>query len=162
MRGSDAAVLRGVLEPFVTQPNGRPQRPVLLVSGRTAVPGELQPYGRASGRREALDRRRRLQGGAGLDIQILRTNVEAGTYAVGPEVNATYTPDGRTGQSAGVNWVVGGSHGGTGSVTVSSVSGSRVAGSFTFEMVPGGDNPSRGTTSVQGTFDVPFGNSRIC
>jgi hypothetical protein len=50
---------------------------------------------------------------------------------------------------------------GSGSVTLSSVS-PRVAGTFAFEMVPTLGTGSSGNKSLQGSFDLSFGDGKVC
>jgi hypothetical protein len=81
--------------------------------------------------------------------------VAVGTYTVGsPRIDVGYVLN-------GVQWGAN-ARGGSGSVTVLSVSGSRVVGTFAVEMVPPANNPSAGTRSVQGAFDLGFSTRTVC
>jgi hypothetical protein len=88
-------------------------------------------------------------------------NFSAGTFAAGNQYAATWTPDARTGQSAGTNWEVGGTRG-SGTLTIATVESNRISGSFSFEMTPGPGSPGTGTKSVQGNFNLSFAENRIC
>lgn len=92
-------------------------------------------------------------GNEGIAISSLDT-VFVGTHPVGGNFNvsATYTED-------SASWEAN-SRVGSGSLTVSSLSQTQMAGSFAFEMVRAGS--SGGTRSVRGSFDVKFHDDSIC
>ena len=108
--------------------------------------------------------------GAGLGINV--PNVALGTYGVGPGAAAiTWTPDGRTGNAANESWnapgiprVVGNAivSGGSGSVTISLISSSWVSGSFSAEVVANPSNRDTGPKTVQGSFELPLLDRRVC
>jgi hypothetical protein len=101
---------------------------------------------------------------AGMTIQLLRTEIATGTYVAGADVVAQFYPNAASGNDpANLSWDAGiPGRGGSGSVTVSSISGSRISGTFSFDMVPSQNNPASGSRSVQGTFDLAFGDNKIC
>lgn len=69
-----------------------------------------------------------------------------------------YTPDGRNRGSE--IWVPDSNNGG--SATVSSASSSRISGNFSFTLVPGVGSSGSGRKSLQGTFNLAFGDRQIC
>jgi len=90
----------------------------------------------------------------GISVTALDTMVP-GIYPVGGAYNivATYV-------SGGSSWEAS-SKAGSGSMTVSNVSQTRMSGSFAFEMDAAG-NSAAGTISVRGAFDVAFHDGNIC
>jgi hypothetical protein len=93
-------------------------------------------------------------GNEGIGITALDT-MFVGTHPVGGNFNvsATYTED-------SASWETN-SRVGSGSLTVASLSQTRMAGSFDFVMVPAGSSGG-GTRSVRGSFDVAFHDDTIC
>jgi hypothetical protein len=97
-----------------------------------------------------------------------------GTYSVGNGAGfstVTWTPDARSGASAGEAWTAPGIPrvvngvlvgGGSGSVTVSSITNDWVSGSFTFEVVANPGNQDGGNKSIQGTFELSFRERTVC
>ena len=81
-------------------------------------------------------------------------DIAVGTYTVSPVLQVGYV-------SNSVQWGAG-YRGGSGSVIVSSVSGTRVSGTFAVEMVPDIGTQSGVAKSVQGNFDLLFHDKKIC
>ena len=94
-------------------------------------------------------------GGTGIVSIQLGAIAGPGTYSVSNDgVNVTWTPDASSGDAAGENWsapgiprVVGGVlvTGGSGTLTITSISNEWISGSFRFELVPSPTN--RDTTT---------------
>jgi len=80
----------------------------------------------------------------------------AGTFSA-QQLALVYTPNGKS--SGSEIWVP--DTNGGGSATISSVSSSRIAGTFSFTLMPGGSAGS-GRKSLQGTFNLAFGDRKIC
>lgn len=93
-------------------------------------------------------------GNEGIAITALDT-VFVGTHPVGGNFNISgnYTEDNESWEAN--------SRVGSGSLSVSSLSQTRMSGSFDFEMVPAGSSGG-GTRSVRGSFDVVFHDDTIC
>jgi len=85
----------------------------------------------------------------GLDTMFVGTHPVGGSF----NVSANYTEDNATWEAS--------SRVGSGSLTVSSLSQTRMSGSFAFEMVPAG-NAGGSARSVHGSFDVMFHDDSIC
>ena len=98
--------------------------------------------------------------GRGPILMISMTNPSVGTLSVGSTLNANWTPDARTGSAAGTAWEAGPGRG-SGTVTITSLTDGRVAGNFSMTLAPFGGSAS-GNRSVQGSFDLTFGNATIC
>lgn len=104
---------------------------------------------------------------ANLDIQIAAPSLSVGTWLVpasfgsGEGVYATYTPNASSGTAAETAWRSYGGIGGSGSVTLTTVTEDWVSGSFDLLLVAGGGNAS-GTKSIQGAFNLRVKDSRIC
>ena len=108
--------------------------------------------------------------GAFLNINV--PNLSVGTYGVGPgAVTVSWTPDARTASAANEAWsapgiprVVGNAivSGGSGSVTISSISSDWVSGSFSAEVVASPSNRDTGAKTVQGSFELSFRDRTIC
>jgi hypothetical protein len=96
--------------------------------------------------------------GAGMSLMVV------GEPAVGAltkdRFNANWTPDARTGAAASTAWEVSGSRGG-GTLTITAISSSRIAGTFALDMAPFGGAAS-GNRAVSGAFDLPFADRRVC
>ena len=86
---------------------------------------------------------------SGLDTMFVGTHPVGGNF----NVSANYTDD-------NASWDAN-SRVGSGSLTVSSLSQTRMSGSFAFEMVPAGSSGG-GTRSVRGSFDVIFHDESVC
>ncbi|NOT27724.1 MAG: hypothetical protein HOP16_16680 [Acidobacteria bacterium] len=109
---------------------------------------------------------------AGAIINLNVPSLAPGTYNVGPNaVNVTWTPDARTGSAANEAWhapaiprVVNNVlvAGGSGSVTISSISSEWVSGTFTAEAVAGPTNRETGARMIQGSFELSFRERTIC
>jgi hypothetical protein len=110
--------------------------------------------------------------GSGASLGIMVPNLSAGTYGVGPgAVTVSWTPDARTSNAAQEAWqapgtprVVGNAifSGGSGSVTISSISSDWVSGSFSVEVVANPSNRDTGSKTVQGIFELSFRERTIC
>ena len=110
--------------------------------------------------------------GAHLNMSIDAPNLSAGTYAVeSGAVSVNWTPDARTGQAAQEAWyapgtprVVGNAivSGGSGSVTISSISPDWVSGSFNVEVIANPSNRDAGSKTVRGIFQLSFHDRTIC
>ena len=113
--------------------------------------------------------------GAFLGMMIRAANMSApATYAVGDGdgmASVSWTPDARTGASASEAWaapglprVVGGVlvRGGSGSVTITGISGEWVSGTFAVEVAPNPGNQDTAMKTVQGTFELSFREGTIC
>jgi len=113
--------------------------------------------------------------GAIFGILIRAANLSAGgTYPVG-ELDGTasinWTPDARTSAAANEAWSAPGLprvvnnvlvRGGSGTVTISSISGDWVSGTFSFEVVPNPSNRDTGMKTLQGSFELSFRERTIC
>ena len=86
---------------------------------------------------------------SGLDTMFVGTHPVGGNF----NISANYTDD-------NASWDAN-SRVGSGSLTVSSLSQTRMSGSFAFEMVPAGSSGG-GTRSVRGSFDVIFHDESVC
>jgi len=97
---------------------------------------------------------------AGVSLYISPAPMSVGTYTVADgRAYANWTPDGSSGAVAGVHaWD---SIGGTGSITISSISDNWVSGTFNFDLVPFSNNPDRTRRTLQGSFDMGF-REKIC
>ena len=98
--------------------------------------------------------------GAKLALSLF-TNLAAGSYPVGSEFTATWTPDARTGASANTWWEANATRG-SGSLTITSNTSDRIVGSFSFVLGPGAGSTATGPRSVQGEFDLAFNTGAIC
>ena len=97
-----------------------------------------------------------------------------GTYSVGDGdggASVNWTPDARTGAAAGEAWSAPGIsrvvnntivRSGSGSLTVSSISGDWISGTFSFEVAPNPSNRDTATKMLQGSFDLSFRERTIC
>ena len=97
-----------------------------------------------------------------------------GVYQVGEgdgRVSVNWTPNARTGAAASEAWsapgtprLVGGTfvRGGSGSVTISSISGDWITGTFSFEVVAEPSNRDTATKTLQGSFELSFRQRTIC
>jgi len=90
----------------------------------------------------------------GINVTALDTLVP-GIYPVGGSYNivATYVSNGSSWEAS--------AKAGSGSMTISSVSQTRMSGSFAFEMAASGSS-TPATISVRGVFDVAFHDDKIC
>ena len=79
-----------------------------------------------------------------------------GTYDIASGGGATWTPDARTGVAAATNFEVRAGLG-SGTVTLTAISGDEVRGHFSFTMV--GDT---GTRAVAGEFDLQLADRAVC
>ena len=96
---------------------------------------------------------------SGVMLHITPADVSVGTYTVAEgRAYANWTPDASSGAAAGAAWD---SIGGTGSITISSISNDWVSGTFNFDLVPSSSNPDRTRRALQGSFDFPF-REKIC
>jgi len=97
---------------------------------------------------------------AGITLQINPASLGVGTHTVADgRASANWTPDASSGALASVHaWD---SIGGSGSITISSISKDWVSGTFSFDLVPFSNNPDRTRRMVQGSFDMPF-REKIC
>ena len=110
--------------------------------------------------------------GSGANMSINVRNLSVGTYEVGPgAATVSWAPDTRTGQAAQEAWnapgtsrVVGNAivTGGSGSVTISSISSDWVSGSFSAVVVANPSNRDAGSKTVQGSFQLSFRERTIC
>ena len=110
--------------------------------------------------------------GSGAHLSINVPNLSVGTYGVGPgAVTVSWTPDARTSSAANEAWyapgtprVVGNAFvtGGSGSVTILSISSDWVSGSFSAEVVANPSNRDTGPKTVQGSFELSFRDRTIC
>jgi hypothetical protein len=89
--------------------------------------------------------------GAGTQINFALVSKGTGTYPLGPAGDAAYLTQGGNG------WVTGAS-GGSGSVTLTTLTDTRIAGTFEFTAVPVTGGASGTRTITQGSFDVEFTN----
>ena len=92
-------------------------------------------------------------------INIRGMNLSPGTYEVGDDVSASWQPDIRTSAGAG-EWSAEGRDG-SGSVTLSRVSASGIAGSFSFMLEPR-FAPASGVVAAEGAFDLGPVNGVQC
>ena len=113
--------------------------------------------------------------GAGINMLIRATNFGAGgTCPMGEGdggASITWTPDARTSAAANEAWSAAGIarvvnntivRGGSGSLTITSISGDWVSGSFSFEVVPNPSNRDTGRKMLQGNFELSFRQRTIC
>lgn len=152
-----------------TLPNGQPESFTWTVNG--------QSFAASSNGRTALSVNSGVSlagadcgGGASLAIRV--PGLTIGTYNVGPgAVTVNWTPDIRTGSAANEAWnapgiprVVGNAivSGGSGSVTISSISSDAVSGSFSAEVVANPSNRDTTPKSLQGTFSLAIKDRKIC
>jgi hypothetical protein len=103
--------------------------------------------------------------GAHLNITFFTPhNFSVGTFvvanAVGNVYGASMTTDSKT--STGPSWDAGAGGGGSGTLTIATVDGSRISGSFSFQMDPRRGTSATGTKSVSGNFDLSFNDNTIC
>jgi hypothetical protein len=90
-----------------------------------------------------------------------------GTFDIGSTFLVAYTADTRTNDSASrTQWAAGNFSAtipkGTGTVSITEVSDSRIAGSFDVVMVAEQQNQSPATKTLTGSFRLTFGNGKIC
>jgi hypothetical protein len=113
--------------------------------------------------------------GANLHVQVRGIDLSIpGTYPVGQsdgQAIIQWTPDARSGDAASESWqapgiprVVGGAFvsGGTGSVTVTSISNDWVSGTFRVEVVPNPGNRDITMKAVEGSFELSFRERVLC
>jgi hypothetical protein len=113
--------------------------------------------------------------GAGINMFVRAANFGAGgTYPMGDgdgSVHIDWTPDARTSTAANEMWSAPGMarvvnnvlvRGGSGSLTISSISAEWVSGSFSFEVVPSPSNRDTGTKMLQGNFELSFRQRTLC
>lgn len=110
--------------------------------------------------------------GSGAILNINVPNLSVGTYGVGPgAATISWTPDARTGSAANEAWyapgtprVVGNTivSGGSGTVTISSISSDWVSGSFSAEVVANASNRDTTSKTVLGNFELSFRERTIC
>lgn len=110
--------------------------------------------------------------GAILSINVSGITPGAATYSVGSGgVTITWTPDARTGEAANEAWsapglprVIGNTlvRGGSGAVTITNMSSDWVSGSFSAEVVANPSNRDPAPKTVQGTFELPIRDRRVC
>lgn len=101
-------------------------------------------------------------GGAHMSISV-RFEPAVGTYTVAQGVMVGYTPDARTSGNSPY-WETHPLTGpaGSGSVTITSISSNRVAGSFSFVLVPRFNSGATGTRRVEGSFDLEIADKPVC
>jgi hypothetical protein len=101
-------------------------------------------------------------GGAHMSI-FIRPEPGVGTYTVAQGVGASYTPDARTSGNFPY-WettpITGAA--GSGSLTITSLSSNRVAGNFSFVLVPRFNSGATGTRQVEGSFDLEIADKPVC
>ncbi len=94
-----------------------------------------------------------------------------GTYPISDDVSVSWTPDARSSGSASEAWQAPGQsrvvnnafvRGGSGSVTISSISGDWVSGGFNVEVIADPSNRDTGNKTLQGTFELSFRERTIC
>ena len=90
-------------------------------------------------------------------ISLTLPSASTGTFPA-QQLALVYTPNGKSNGSE--IWVPDTNNGG--SATISSASSSRISGSFSFTLVPGVGSPGSGRKSLQGTFNLAFGDRPIC
>jgi hypothetical protein len=113
--------------------------------------------------------------GANLQVVVTAPSITIRTYSISPstpsEVSVIWTPDARTGEAAGENWMAPGQQrivdgklvtGGSGSVTITSISGDWVSGTFNVEVEPSRTNRDTATKTLQGSFELSFRERKIC
>lgn len=89
-------------------------------------------------------------------------SLAVGSYqpdALSPDerVSASYAPDGNMSDLGRIGWVASG-----GSLSISALSETRVAGHFDLVMMPSHGNTATGTRRVTGQFDSPIGAEPVC
>ncbi|MCC7009912.1 MAG: hypothetical protein IT184_13980 [Acidobacteria bacterium] len=107
---------------------------------------------------------------AGAHVSLRFPNTGPGTYTLGTSTPvATWTPDARTGSAdawnaPGIPRVVDGKivSGGSGSVTVTSLSSDWVSGTFRFEVVPNPANKDMANKIIEGSFELSFKERTVC
>ncbi|MGE3176926.1 MAG: hypothetical protein AB7O32_05625 [Vicinamibacterales bacterium] len=94
----------------------------------------------------------------------VRPEPTVGTYTVAQGVNASYTPDARSSGGNSPYWETAPITGaqGSGSLTITSISSDRVAGSFTFVLAPRFNSTATGTRRVEGSFDLEIADKPVC
>jgi hypothetical protein len=110
--------------------------------------------------------------GANVGVSVTMPTWSAGTYPVGSNsVSINWTPDARTSQAAGEAWSAPGIprvvnnaivSGGSGSVTISSISNDWVSGSFSAEVIANPGNRDGAPKTIQGTFELPIRDRTVC
>ncbi len=103
--------------------------------------------------------------GAGPVLSIIVPSLAVGTYTVGPRAaSVSWTPDARASSAANEAWDAPGllNASGSGFVTITSISADWVSGTFTAEVVPRPSNRDTSGKSVQGRFEMPIRDRRIC
>jgi hypothetical protein len=110
--------------------------------------------------------------GATLGLSVTMPNWSAGTFPVGANsASINWTPDARTGEAANEAWTAPGIPravnnvivtGGSGSVTISSVTNDWVSGSFTAEVIANPGNRDSAPKTIQGNFELPIRDRRVC
>jgi hypothetical protein len=102
-------------------------------------------------------------GGAHFSM-FVRPEPTVGTYTVAQGVTASYTPDARTSGGNAPYWdttaITGAA--GSGSLTITSISSDRVAGSFAFVLVPRVNSGATGTRRVEGSFELEIADKTVC
>jgi len=95
---------------------------------------------------------------------LLRQAASTGTFSTGSGgvLEATWTPDARTGSAAGTAFDALGGTRGSGSLTLSEVSGTWVKGSFSLQMVARPGQADQANKTVQGSFSLPLREVRVC
>jgi hypothetical protein len=148
----------------VTTSCWNPFRPSLTGSATWTVGG--QQYNASSDGFGALDSGSSVSivagncsGGQNLAIT-LRNDGAVGEYAR-DAFTVSYTPDARTSSAALAAWDAGGNIG-SGTVTVTTRTAERIAGSLKVTLVPRQGNPATGTLALEGSFDIPFHDRSIC
>ena len=110
--------------------------------------------------------------GAHLSIGVTGINPGPATYSVGPGgATVGWTPDARTGAAANEAWsapglprVIGNTlvRGGSGVVTITGISSDWVSGSFSAEVVADPSNRDSAPKTIEGTFELPIRDRRVC
>ncbi len=110
--------------------------------------------------------------GASINIQV-QNAAGPGTYAVNgtPGANFGWTPDARTGASAGEAWYAPGIprvvnnqvvSDGSGTVSITRLTGDWVSGVFSAEVIPNPQNRDSGRKRMEGRFELSFRERTIC
>jgi hypothetical protein len=99
--------------------------------------------------------------GTGATLQILIAEAPSrGTLSIG-SFNLSWTPDRQSGVAAGTSWEAG-RLGGSGTLTITELSSSRIVGNFAVQAVPRVGGSATGNRAIQGTFDLAFNERTVC
>lgn len=146
-----------------TSPSGQPESFTWTVDGQSFT---ASSNGRGALRSGAVIDVTAADCSSGAILTIILPGTSTGTYNVTQGVSVSWTPDARTSSAANERWyspdLTGGSSTGSGTLTVKSISGDWISGSFNVVAVPPLSNRDKTPKMIQGTFELSFKERTIC